>query len=50
MPILRGERQLRQNGEKPGSASFEVRILVLPDEHEARSDGLTGKQAVTAGA
>jgi hypothetical protein len=42
IPIFLEERQLRQNGEKPESASFEVQILVLAEEYEALSSGLRG--------
>jgi len=42
IPIFLEERQLRQNGQKPESASFEVQILVLAEEYEALSSGLRG--------
>jgi hypothetical protein len=42
IPIFLEERQLRQNGEKPETASFEVQILVLAEEYEALSSGLRG--------
>ena len=44
IPIFLEERQLRQNGEKPESASFEVQILVLAEEYEALSSGLRGSK------
>lgn len=42
IPIFLGERQLRQNGEKPESASLEVQILVLAEEYEALISGERG--------
>lgn len=42
MPIFLEERQLRQNGEKPESASFGVQILVLAEGYEALSSGQRG--------
>lgn len=42
IPIFLGERQLRQNGEKPESASMEVQILVLAEEYEALISGERG--------
>jgi hypothetical protein len=42
IPIFLEERQLRQNGSQPESASFEVQILVLAEEYEALSSGLRG--------
>jgi len=42
IPIFLSERQLRQNGTKPGDASFEVQILVLAEEYEALTSGERG--------
>jgi hypothetical protein len=42
IPIFLEERQLRQNGSQPESASFEVQILVLAEEYEALSSCLRG--------
>ena len=42
IPIFLSERQLRQNGDKPDDASFEVQILVLAEEYEALTSGQRG--------
>src|SRR5579871_2342221 len=42
IPIFLEERQLRQNGGKPESASFEIQILVLAEEYEALISGQRG--------
>lgn len=48
IPIFLEERQLRQNGEKPESASFEVQSLVLAEEYEALSSGVRGSKLYPA--
>lgn len=42
IPIFLEERQLRQNREKPDTASLEVQILVLAEEYEALTSGQSG--------
>jgi hypothetical protein len=42
IPIFMTERQLRQKGGNPGDVSLEVQVLVLAEDYEALTSGLTG--------
>jgi hypothetical protein len=42
IPIFMTERQLRQKGGNPGDLPLEVQVLVLAEDYEALTSGLTG--------